>query len=743
MGKRGRPPHLRPWWQRACSPLASALRRLRPGPPAIALIVAEMLALGLLAVLLWPTGDASQTASVAQPSATLAARPSYTPPPVPIAEAIEPERPVVDPAAVFGNLPPPMVEETFDVSPFDSPRLDGGIYHLSPDGIRLVRIKSEIRAPRTFEDEAESAVTPDGRWLAFTSVVPAPPYTTLPSKVVLYIKDLASHEPAQAVANFARVTELIVSPDGQKLIAGGLNSLDQAERVGEHRFLLDIARQTVRELPQLDAAGTFSWSPTGEQILFQQSDPQSGKSALFLADGDGENVRRLLDDVSGDAAWSPDGSQIAVADCCRHEGAHLVRLDGTTTSLRNVRPLDDPLVPSQFSWSPDGSRIAFHSREYSSDVLTVDAVDVNTGEITDLGPGEDPVWSHDGSRIAYLRDGKLYLALPDGREAWPVISPMQSFIRSVAWSASDSGFVFSYKTSPMHAIWKTTLGGDSEQFLAYGDTPVWSPDGTMIAFVGKIRRASEYGDRVVSDSEVWVITSDGSRPHKLGSYRSYGNSDECARPVSWSADSSQLFFGPWSRQLVAPADGSAPPREVGAGCGPGTSPAGNGAIKESASEHSTIVYDAEGAEVLRLPGDHAQWSPDGTRIAYWTSENNRQLHLVDYPSGATMAHSQSVYWEDIPPELSWSPNGKSVMYSRDGWAFVLNVDDPAADFNFSIGGGPAWSPDGSLIAFAYDDADLGPGIYVTASDNHGRRSRIADGTGPVWSPNGAQIAFTR
>jgi Tol biopolymer transport system component len=55
---------------------------------------------------------------------------------------------------------------------------------------------------------------------------------------------------------------------------------------------------------------------------------------------------------------------------------------------------------------------------------------------------------------------------------------------------------------------------------------------------------------------------------------------------------------------------------------------------------------------------------------------------------------------------------------------------------------PAWSPDGSLIAFASDDNSL-PALWVMAPDGSGRRqvTREVGGEYPSWSPDSRQLVF--
>ena len=103
--------------------------------------------------------------------------------------------------------------------------------------------------------------------------------------------------------------------------------------------------------------------------------------------------------------------------------------------------------------------------------------------------------------------------------------------------------------------------------------------------------------------------------------------------------------------------------------------------------------------------------------------------------------------EETSPSLS--PDGGTVAYAaRVGgrsWGIYFQrvggrnatpiVDDPRRDE-----GGPAFSPDGSRIAFHESD-DLG-GIFVAGATGESVRRLTDIGFEPSWSPDGRQIAFT-
>ena len=84
--------------------------------------------------------------------------------------------------------------------------------------------------------------------------------------------------------------------------------------------------------------------------------------------------------------------------------------------------------------------------------------------------------------------------------------------------------------------------------------------------------------------------------------------------------------------------------------------------------------------------------------------------------------------------------GHDIYGTRDDGTGLVNLTDhPAADNQ------PAWSPDGSKLAFR-SNRDGDPEIYVMAADGRGI-TRLTFHSGldgePAWSPDGTQIAFRR
>ena len=104
----------------------------------------------------------------------------------------------------------------------------------------------------------------------------------------------------------------------------------------------------------------------------------------------------------------------------------------------------------------------------------------------------------------------------------------------------------------------------------------------------------------------------------------------------------------------------------------------------------------------------------------------------------------------LPSIASAAPWKGQIVFERGGCAdasqcgvFVMNADG-SGQTRLGSGTWPAWSPDGSKIAFT-DLRDGDDEIYVMNADGSGvvqLTQNDAEDWDPAWSPDGAHIAFT-
>ncbi len=205
-----------------------------------------------------------------------------------------------------------------------------------------------------------------------------------------------------------------------------------------------------------------TWSPDGRWIAFgvQTSARAAGDSIadeVWLVDPDTSAIRRLTGLAATDLEWSPDGTELAIAN--------------DVMSLYSVAADDIERVGHatgvlRLSWSPDGQRLAYERADEGPPgaegapelwVMNADGTDraaVATGY--DVMHGIGPVWSPDGRRIAFQRVcagcreghevvllsvGAAPLVLPPPRTDGPA-GPAEWSPFSVTWSPDGTQLLY-------------------------------------------------------------------------------------------------------------------------------------------------------------------------------------------------------------------------------------------------------------------------------------------------------------
>ena len=291
--------------------------------------------------------------------------------------------------------------------------------------------------------------------------------------------------------------------------------------------------------------------------------------------------------------WSLDGSKIVF----NPDGASIYAAASDGSSLRVVvkgKVDDEP--KSSPSISPDGSRVAYlrfvdrsfwgsgHPR-WEIKVAGIDGSSKKT-LAKHKSSNSSPVWSPDGSRIAFLSgrnyddggSGNLFTMAPDGSDV-KLVSPLVNVLaHPPAWSPDGIRLAFVSwldETRASFPLYAYVVGADGSGLTRIGPSqtrPTWSPDGRHIAFIWSKDRAWA----------MYTAKADGSELAKVMDIEYYPSRYDPHLYLEWSPDGTQLLLsGGGTKVSVVNVDGS-DLRRWG---------------------HLGVIY--------------ASWSPDGTRVAYY------------------------------------------------------------------------------------------------------------------------------
>lgn len=218
------------------------------------------------------------------------------------------------------------------------------------------------------------------------------------------------------------------------------------------------AETILRELVALDPTDQATRARLGEMQRVHGPIVVGNKRALWLVSPDGAVDRQLTESLQVIwPVWSPDRGQIAFLasnpdDALGNVSLYTVGLDESEP----IRLADGVSAHAAPVWSPDGTRIAYTSFAgydpvYETGSIGVRYVDVATGVETDVTGNEyslafNPAWSPDGSQLAFVikhqgiderpqhSRGDVMVSSLDGSEFTNLTNGAVRYVWSVAWS---------------------------------------------------------------------------------------------------------------------------------------------------------------------------------------------------------------------------------------------------------------------------------------------------------------------
>jgi len=257
------------------------------------------------------------------------------------------------------------------------------------------------------------------------------------------------------------------------------------------------------------------------QIAFVND--QTGAKELYLADYDGENVRRATSykSITMFPRFSPDGKQIAFTSY-KDGNPDLYLYAIEKGSVRTASERQGLNIAGGFS--PDGTKLALTmSAQKNPNIYILTLADGSTKRVTShFGVDSSPTFSPDGQQIAFVSDraGNPQIHVQEISTGRVRRLTHLNWCDSPSWSPSGEWIAFAGRANSkdkMDIFLVDVTGGRLIQLIhgeGSNEEPSWAPDSRFLAFM------STRGGR----KQVFLMDADGSTPHPLADIP--GNSSE-------------------------------------------------------------------------------------------------------------------------------------------------------------------------------------------------------------------------
>lgn len=239
--------------------------------------------------------------------------------------------------------------------------------------------------------------------------------------------------------------------------------------------------------------------------------------------------------------------------------------------------------------------------------------------------------------------------------------------------------------------------------------PAVSPEGDWIAYT--IRETSLEDEK--SETRLWMVASGGGEPIPLSS------EDGSVGSPGWSPDGRYISF----------------------------------TANRNGSKNQVWVLDRRGGEAQQLTdveqgiGSYA-WSPDGSKLLLTVRDAEEPDSLTGARAETTKPYviDRLQFKRDYAGYLTGDRHTHLYVWDVEAKELTQITDGPFDESS------PAWSPDGSQIAFVSNrtdepDSNSNTDIWVVDAVAGATPRQVTTNPGsdssPAWSPDGTQIAFVR
>jgi Tol biopolymer transport system component len=396
-------------------------------------------------------------------------------------------------------------------------------------------VASDGGEPRALTDDIEidyqPAVSPDGKWIAFASVmapnqrhslrvIPAGgggPARDVPVPGGMMVSPAWSADgsfiylASTSTPNAARTSLWRMAfpgdaghPAFQRVTLGEATDTNPAPAARGRRlafarasnapdlFELDVKSGAVRQITATSCLEDYpQLSPDGRTLLFFSD--RASQSGLYTLNLDGSGLQPVTPPgiASTLPRWSPDGKRFAFVRQAETGWSIVVQPVGglSVTTLVKVPPATGMQAPH---WSPDGRSLVFSQAEPGGhrSIRVVDLAGAVREVVAPGGVVMFPAWSPDGRRIAFQRekDGprEIWAVPAEGGEA-AALSKSTLELSHPEWCPTDPDTILVVLEHKNLATLSAATGVVTpitryDDSTVYVDYPSWSFDGRKIYF---------------------------------------------------------------------------------------------------------------------------------------------------------------------------------------------------------------------------------------------------------------------